>query len=122
MADLRKVELKTIFAWKLTRGKQIDKPTFTWTLCTTTTLSPPPPLSLSLSLSSSFILSYLNAVVGLLVDDGDVLPAEPEDDLGHGERLVVVAGDGAREVLEALLVRQLGTRREEGDLKEGRSG
>ena len=61
--------------------------------------------------------SYLDAVVGLLVDDGDVLPAELEDDLGHGEGLVVVAGDGAREVLEALLVRQLGARREERDLK-----
>ena len=65
--------------------------------------------------------SYLDAVVGLLVDDGDVLPAELEDDLGHGEGLVVVAGDGAREVLEALLVRQLGARREERDLKRGQS-
>ena len=63
--------------------------------------------------------SYLDAVVGLLVDDGDVLPAELEDDLGHGEGLVVVAGDGAREVLEALLVRQLGARREERDLERG---
>ena len=65
--------------------------------------------------------SYLDAVVGLLVDDGDVLPSELEDDLGHGEGLVVVAGDGAREVLEALLVRQLGARREERDLKGGQS-
>ena len=65
--------------------------------------------------------SYLDAVVGLLVDDGDVLPAELEDDLGHGEGLVVVAGDGAREVLEALLVRQLGARREERDLKRVQS-
>ena len=59
----------------------------------------------------------LNAVVRLLVHNGDVLPAELEDDLGHGEGLVVVAGDGAGEVLEALLVRQFGTRREEGDLE-----
>ena len=65
--------------------------------------------------------SHLNSVVGFLVDDGYVLPAELEDDLGHGEGLVVVAGDGAREVLEALLVGQLGTRGEEGDL-EARSG
>ena len=65
--------------------------------------------------------SYLDAVVGLLVDDGDVLPSELEDDLGHGEGLVVVAGDGAREVLEALLVRQLGARREERDLERGQS-
>ena len=63
-------------------------------------------------------ITYLDAVVGLLVDDGDVLPAELEDDLGHGEGLVVVAGDGARKVLEALLVRQLGARREERDLEE----
>ena len=63
------------------------------------------------------MMTYLNAVVGLLVDDGDVLPAELEDDLGHGEGLVVIAGDGAGEVLEALLVGQLGTRGEEGDLK-----
>ena len=62
-------------------------------------------------------ITHLDAVVGLFVDDGDVLPAELEDDLGHGEGLVVVAGDGARKVLEALLVRQLGARREEGDLK-----
>ena len=65
----------------------------------------------------SSVITNLNAVVGLLVDDGDVLPSELEDDLGHGEGLVVVAGDGARKVLEALLVRQLGARREEGDLK-----
>ena len=63
------------------------------------------------------ITTYLDAVVGLFVDDGDVLPAELEDDLGHGEGLVVVARDGARKVLEALLVRQLGARREERDLK-----
>ena len=65
--------------------------------------------------------SHLNSVVGFLVDDGYVLPAELEDNLGHGEGLVVVDGDGAREVLEALLVGQLGTRGEEGDL-EARSG
>lgn len=50
---------------------------------------------------------YLDAIVGLLVYDGDVVPAERLDDLYHGLGLVMVRRNGASEVLEPLLVAQL---------------
>ena len=56
------------------------------------------------------------SVAGLLVDDGDVLPAEHGDELHHGGRLVRVGRDGAQEVGEALERAQAGARREEAHL------
>lgn len=61
--------------------------------------------------------AHLGAVAGLLVHHGDVLPTEGRHQLRHRHRLEVVAGDGPREVLEPLLVRQLGGRGEKGDLE-----
>lgn len=66
------------------------------------------------------LLEGLEAVIALLVDDGYVAPAHAAHNVHHGLHLVVVRRDGPRKVFEALLVAQLGTRREEGDL-EGRN-
>ena len=61
---------------------------------------------------------YLDAVVGLFVHNGEILPAEFFDNFTHRDRLVEVARDGPREVLEPLLVGQLRRGRKEGDLWE----
>ena len=59
---------------------------------------------------------YLDAVGGFLVEDRNVSPLEKTDDLHDGHHLMMIRRDGPRKVLEALLVTQLGTRREERDL------
>ncbi|GIY34621.1 hypothetical protein CEXT_101331 [Caerostris extrusa] len=61
--------------------------------------------------------TYLNAVVGFFVENRDVSPVQSLDDLDHGVGLVRVGGDGSQEVLESLLVAQLGTRRKEAHLE-----
>lgn len=60
--------------------------------------------------------NYLDAVVALLVDDGDVAPAHAQHDLHHRFDLMVVGWNGARKILEALLVAQLRTGGEKRDL------
>lgn len=62
-------------------------------------------------------MDYLDAVVALLVDDRYVAPAHAQHNLDHRLHLMVVGRNGAREVLEALLVAQLRTGGEERDLR-----
>lgn len=61
-------------------------------------------------------ISYLNAVVALLVDDGNVAPAHAAHNFHHCFDLMVVGRNRAREILEALFVAQLRTGGEEGNL------
>lgn len=61
---------------------------------------------------------YLDSVVGLLVENGDIFPAHAADDIDHGLHLIVIAGDGASEELKTLLVAQLRTRWEKWHLKQ----
>lgn len=53
--------------------------------------------------------SYLDPVIGLLVNNGDVAPLQQHDDIHHGLHLIQIRGNGPREVLEALFVAQFGT-------------
>ena len=62
----------------------------------------------SIDLSTVIVtLPHLNPIAGLFINDGDIAPLQLLDDFHHGAHLVVVRGYGAREVLEAGLVRQL---------------
>lgn len=60
--------------------------------------------------------NYLDAVVAFLVYDGDVTPAHAQHNLDHCFDLMVIGWNGTRKILEALLVAQLRTGREERDL------
>lgn len=62
--------------------------------------------------------SYLDSVIGLLVNDGDVAPLQQHHDINHGFDLIQVWRDGPREVLEALFVAQLRTGWEVRDLQQ----
>ncbi|KAG8246636.1 hypothetical protein J6590_080021 [Homalodisca vitripennis] len=64
----------------------------------------------------------LDVIIGLLIDDGDVAPAESTDDLHHGLDLMMVLRDGASDVLEPPLVTELGAGREKGYLDRGNGG
>ena len=63
-------------------------------------------------------VTYLYPVVALLVYDGHVTPSYVQHDVHHCFHLIVIARNGAREVLEALFVGQFRAGREEGDLQE----
>lgn len=62
--------------------------------------------------------TYLYAVVALFVNDRNVAPAHLQYYVDHRFDLIVIAGYGASEVLEALFVGELRTRREKGDLQQ----
>lgn len=59
---------------------------------------------------------YLDSVVRLFVNDRDVTPAQPSNDLDHGLHLMMVRGNRPRKVFETLLVTQFRAGREEGHL------
>lgn len=69
-------------------------------------------------LSPSSACTYFNAVVGFLVYHRNVCPIELFYNLNHCLSLVRIRRNGSQEVLEALLVAQLGTRREEAHLRD----
>lgn len=51
--------------------------------------------------------THLDAIVAFLVDNRNIGPSHALDNLNHGLYLVVVGGNGAWEILKALLVAQL---------------